>query len=71
MRYELRSLEKFCYSIFRVAPRCPSCQQPISRDKILNDTALQKEIQSLDVYCANKDLGCDWQGTLKDYLVSR
>lgn len=56
-------------SIFSAAPRCPTCQQPISRDKIVNDKILQKEIQSLDVYCGNKDIGCDWQGTLKDYLV--
>ena len=56
-------------SIFSAAPRCPTCQQPISRDKIVNDKILQKEIQSLDVYCGNKDMGCDWQGTLKDYLV--
>jgi TNF receptor-associated factor 3 len=54
-----------------VAPRCPSCQQPISRDKIVNDKAFQKEIQSLDVYCLNNDKGCDWEGTLKDFLVNR
>lgn len=59
------------YFIFSVAPRCPSCQQPISRDKIVNDKILQKEIQSLDVYCSNKDIGCDWQGILKDYVVSK
>jgi len=59
------------YPLSSVAPRCPSCQQPIARDKIVNDKGLQKEIQSLDVYCSNKDKGCDWQGTLKDFLVNR
>ena len=51
---------------FRVAPRCPTCQQPISKDKITNDTDLQKEIQNLDVYCTNKEKGCSWDGTLRD-----
>jgi len=36
----------------------------------VNDKILQKEIQSLDVYCTNKDKSCDWQGTLKDFSVS-
>ncbi|CAF1493960.1 unnamed protein product [Adineta steineri] len=55
--------------IMRVAPRCPTCQQPVSRDKIVNDKTLQKEIQSLDVYCFSKEKGCTWEGTLKDYTV--
>ena len=53
--------------MFSVAPRCPSCQQPISKDKIVNDKNLQKEIQNLDVFCINKDKGCDWDGTLRDF----
>ena len=51
------------------APRCPSCQQPISKDKIVNDKNLQKEIQNLEVYCSNRDKGCDWDGTLRDFQV--
>ncbi len=75
MRQKSKSLflvnyKDFYFLLFSIAPRCPSCQQPISRDRILNDKILQKEIQSLDVYCANKDKGCDWEGTLKDFLVS-
>jgi hypothetical protein len=57
--------------ILSVAPRCPNCQQPISRDRIVNDKALQKEIQSLEVFCTYKDKGCDWEGTLKEFLVNR
>ncbi|CAF2516792.1 unnamed protein product [Rotaria sp. Silwood2] len=53
--------------IMRVALRCPSCQQPISRDRIVNDKVLQKEIQTLDIYCAKQDKGCDWKGILKDF----
>ncbi|CAF0991009.1 unnamed protein product [Rotaria sp. Silwood1] len=53
--------------IMRAAPRCPSCQQPISRDRIVNDKILQKEIQSLNIYCSNQDKGCDWKGILKDF----
>jgi TNF receptor-associated factor 4 len=52
-----------------VAPRCPSCQQPISKDKIVNDKDLQREIQNFEVYCANKEKGCPWEGTLKDFQV--
>ena len=53
----------------RVAPRCPRCQQPVVRDKIVNDKILQRELQSLEVFCAQKDKGCHWEGTLKDYQV--
>ncbi|UJR08471.1 hypothetical protein I4U23_012740 [Adineta vaga] len=55
--------------IMRVAPRCPKCQQPISKDKIVNDKSLQKDIQSLEVYCTHKDKGCMWSGTLRDFQV--
>ncbi len=55
--------------MFSVAPRCPSCQQIISKDKIVNDKNLQKEIQNLEIYCINKDKGCDWDGTLRDFQV--
>ena len=68
--YYIRSIIDSSH-VCSVAPRCPTCQQPISRDKIISDKILQKEIQSLDVYCSNKDKGCDWQGTLKDYLVRK
>jgi hypothetical protein len=61
---------KELHRLFSVAPRCPTCQQPISRDKIVNDKTLQKEIQSLAVYCPYKDKGCNWDGTLKDFLVN-
>jgi len=54
-------------SLFSVAPRCPTCQQPVSKDKIVNDKSLQKEIQNLEVYCTTKDKGCDWDGTLRDF----
>lgn len=49
-----------------MAPRCPTCQQPISKDKIVNDKNLQKEIQNLEVYCTNKEKGCTWEGTLRE-----
>ncbi len=62
MKYTLL-IKYFC----SVAPRCPSCQQPISKDGIVNDKNLQKEIQSLEVYCTNKDKGCNWEGTLRDF----
>ncbi|CAF0923594.1 unnamed protein product [Adineta steineri] len=55
--------------IMRVASRCPTCQVPISKDKLVNDKTLQKDIQSLEVYCTNKDKGCDWDGTLRDFPV--
>ena len=35
----------------------------------MNDKILQKEIQSLEIYCTNKEKGCDWEGTLKDLPV--
>lgn len=56
-------------SSFSVAPRCPNCQQPISKDKIVNDTDLQREIQSFEIYCVNKDKGCTWDGILRDFQV--
>lgn len=49
-----------------VASRCPSCQQPISKDRLVNDKELQKEIQSLEVFCTNKSKGCEWSGALRE-----
>jgi TNF receptor-associated factor 4 len=54
---------------FSVVPRCPSCQQPISKEKIVNDNNLQKEIQNFEIYCTYKDKGCDWDGPLRDFPV--
>ena len=55
--------------VFSVAPRCPTCQKPISKDRIVNDKALQTEIQSLEIFCNQKEKGCEWEGTLKDTPV--
>ena len=53
----------------RVAPRCPTCQQPIGKESIVNDKDLQNEVQSLEIFCPNKDKGCDWEGTLHEAPV--
>ncbi|CAF1011313.1 unnamed protein product [Rotaria sordida] len=55
--------------IMRIASRCPTCQQPIAKDKIVNDKDLEKEIQNLEVYCTNKEKGCDWFGILRNFPV--
>ena len=52
-----------------VAPRCPTCQKAINKDKIVNDKPLQREIQSLEIFCPQKEKGCDWQGALRDAPV--
>lgn len=51
---------------FSVASRCPTCQQPISKDRLINDKELQKEIQNLEVFCTNQSKGCDWSGALRE-----
>ncbi|CAF0995607.1 unnamed protein product [Rotaria magnacalcarata] len=55
--------------IIRVASRCPTCQQPIAKDKITNANDLEKEVQNLEVYCGYKIKGCDWFGILHDFSV--
>ena len=64
----IHSLTLSSISLFlsSVGSRCPSCQQPISKDDIINDKELQKEIQNFEVYCTNKNKGCDWDGILRD-----
>ena len=69
MRYSSKSLINHCISLFSVSSRCPSCQQLISLDKIVDAKNLEKEIQMLEVYCTNKEKGCDWMGTLRDFQV--
>lgn len=31
------------------------------------DRAVQRELERIVVYCKYKDLGCDWQGVLKEW----
>ncbi|CAM2719264.1 unnamed protein product [Rotaria socialis] len=53
--------------VMRITSRCPTCQQPLSRDRMVNDKILQKEIQSLKVSCSKTDKGCNWNGILSDF----
>ena len=52
------------------AMSCPTCNKPISREKIMVDSEFNKEIQHLPVYCMNSLHGCEWDGLLKEYSVS-
>ena len=40
---------------------CPVCRQPLN---IIQDLGLQRTLKSLQVYCNNKDKGCQWEGEL-------
>ena len=40
---------------------CPVCRQPLN---IIQDRGLQRILKSLQVYCNNKDKGCQWEGEL-------
>jgi hypothetical protein len=68
-RKEYVFIELNIFILISVAPRCPNCQQPISKDRIVNDKDLQKEIQNFEIYCTYKDKGCDWDGTLRDLQI--
>lgn len=55
--------------IFRQSSSCPTCDRPISRDKVIVDNEFQKEIQNLPVFCSNNLNGCKWEGIFKTHLV--
>lgn len=53
----------------RKNPSCPTCDRPISRDRVAIDNELQKEIQNLPIYCSFNLNGCKWEGILKSLMV--
>ena len=49
----------------RRATRCPVCNKEGNRNLHPN-YPIEREINSLKVYCTNKEKGCEWQGELND-----
>ena len=43
--------------------QCPLCNVQLTT--IVSDKQLQRQLNGLDVYCSNKDSGCDWTGELR------
>ena len=44
---------------------CPNCRKHLTK-RYFQDTRINREISSLNVYCTTKSEGCSWQGNLKD-----
>ena len=44
---------------------CPMCRTRIG-NKYFKDKRSDREIQSLKIYCDNKEAGCDWSGQVRD-----
>ena len=44
---------------------CPICREPLTGN-YFKDGIIEREIQSLRVYCTNTDSGCQWVGTIND-----
>jgi hypothetical protein len=56
-----------CCDLIRRLPegKCEDCGMTILPDsEVYPDKAARREIDSLVVYCANRDMGCDWTGRL-------
>ncbi|XP_078685288.1 TNF receptor-associated factor 2-like [Branchiostoma floridae x Branchiostoma belcheri] len=51
--------------------KVPSCGQQIKIEDVFPDKAIEREIQSIEVFCNNDDDGCKWQGLLKDLKIHR
>ena len=49
------------YKLREEGQPCPVCRQPLN---IIQDLGLQRILRSLQVYCNNKDKGCQWEGEL-------
>ena len=49
------------YKLREEGQPCPVCRQPLN---IIQDLGLQRTLKSLQVYCNNKDKGCQWEGEL-------
>ena len=49
------------YKLREEGQPCPVCRQPLN---IIQDVGLQRTLKSLQVYCNNKDKGCQWEGEL-------
>ena len=44
---------------------CPKCHSPLA-GKYFKDTRTDCDIRHLQIYCTNKEKGCNWQGNIKD-----
>ena len=58
---------KSCLDQYRNTATNSTC--PVCRDKkfvTFPNKAVDREIKSLDVYCTNKVLGCEWQGEMNE-----
>ena len=44
---------------------CPNCRTNLN-GRYFEDTRADREISHLQIYCTNKEKGCNWQGNLKD-----
>ena len=44
---------------------CPNCYSPLA-GKYFKDTRTDYDIRHLQIYCTNKEKGCNWQGNIKD-----
>jgi TNF receptor-associated factor 4 len=45
--------------------KCPTCRDDLTNN-FFPDKHINRKIKSLQVYCNNKDDGCQWKGDLKD-----
>ena len=45
--------------------KCPICRRRLGK-RHFKDKRMEREISHLQIYCTNKNEGCNWQGNLKD-----
>eukprot|EP01062_Namystynia_karyoxenos_P061105 TRINITY_DN530_c0_g1_i2.p2 TRINITY_DN530_c0_g1~~TRINITY_DN530_c0_g1_i2.p2 ORF type:complete len:337 (+),score=137.06 TRINITY_DN530_c0_g1_i2:83-1012(+) len=46
---------------------CPMCRVQLTHEQVRKDVRSQRKIQTLAVFCKNKQGGCPWKGTLADF----
>ncbi|XP_019619278.1 PREDICTED: TNF receptor-associated factor 2-like isoform X2 [Branchiostoma belcheri] len=49
--------------------KVPICGQQINTENVFPDKAIEREIQSIEVFCNNDDDGCKWEGLLKELKI--
>eukprot|EP01004_Peranema_trichophorum_P005918 NODE_4759_length_1118_cov_43.773869_g4223_i0.p1 GENE.NODE_4759_length_1118_cov_43.773869_g4223_i0~~NODE_4759_length_1118_cov_43.773869_g4223_i0.p1 ORF type:complete len:310 (+),score=50.96 NODE_4759_length_1118_cov_43.773869_g4223_i0:70-999(+) len=57
---------KFILTAIEQKNECPVDRLPLTMEQIRKDVRAQRKIQSLCVYCPNKESGCNWMGYLSD-----
>lgn len=64
-RFCLQCLKDCIFS----SDNCPICRQKLDVNQCKMDETVNEFVQGFNVFCINKEKGCDWKGELRDHNI--